>query len=83
MEEGEPVHQHSRRGFPARTLGAAWTGATMLERSPLRAAQARAHCPRGQPILWVSTCWPAREELYDVTRKISALAIAPNIGMNE
>ncbi len=35
----------SRRGFLRNTLGAAWTGATLLEQSVFRAAAARAQSP--------------------------------------
>src|SRR3954451_15311833 len=35
------MHVHSRRSFLASTLGAAWLGASMLERATLRAAPAR------------------------------------------
>jgi len=43
---------HSRRGFLATTLGAAWVGASMLERSVLRAAQARAQSRTELPTLF-------------------------------
>ena len=33
---------HSRRGFLARTLGASWLGASLMEQAVLRAAQVRA-----------------------------------------
>jgi glyoxylase-like metal-dependent hydrolase (beta-lactamase superfamily II) len=36
------VHLHSRRSFLARTLGASWAGASLLEQAVLRAAEARA-----------------------------------------
>jgi glyoxylase-like metal-dependent hydrolase (beta-lactamase superfamily II) len=37
-----PVHLHSRRGFLSRTLGASWTGASLLEQAVFRATAARA-----------------------------------------
>jgi cyclase len=43
---------HSRRGFLASTLGAAWLGASMLERATLRAAQARAQSRAPLPTLF-------------------------------
>jgi cyclase len=46
------VHHHSRRGFLARTLGAAWFGASLLERASLRAAQARAQSKQQLPQLF-------------------------------
>ena len=46
------MHVHSRRGFLATTLGAAWVGASMLERSVLRAAQARAQSRTELPTLF-------------------------------
>jgi len=46
------VHVHSRRGFLARTLGAAWFGASLLERATLRAAQARAQSKARLPTLF-------------------------------
>jgi glyoxylase-like metal-dependent hydrolase (beta-lactamase superfamily II) len=46
------MHRHSRRGFLARTLGAVWTSASLLERSVLRAAQARAQSKAPQPVLF-------------------------------
>ena len=45
-------HSHSRRGFLAQTLGAAWLGASMLERATLRAAQARAQSKARLPTLF-------------------------------
>lgn len=39
------MHAHSRRGFLARTLGAGWLGASLMEKAVLRAAQARAQAP--------------------------------------
>jgi glyoxylase-like metal-dependent hydrolase (beta-lactamase superfamily II) len=50
--EEDPVHHHSRRGFLARTLGAAWFGASLLERATLRAAQARAQSKQALPQLF-------------------------------
>jgi glyoxylase-like metal-dependent hydrolase (beta-lactamase superfamily II) len=38
-------HTHSRRGFLSYFLGAAWTGASVLEQAFFRAAQARAQAP--------------------------------------
>ncbi len=46
------MHVHSRRGFLASTLGAAWLGASMLERATLRAAQARAQSRARLPTLF-------------------------------
>lgn len=46
------MHSHSRRGFLARTLGAAWFGASMMERATLRAAQARAQSRAPLPTLF-------------------------------
>lgn len=46
------MHVHSRRGFLARTLGAAWLGASVLEKASLRAAQARAQSKGEQPTLF-------------------------------
>jgi glyoxylase-like metal-dependent hydrolase (beta-lactamase superfamily II) len=46
------MHEHSRRGFLASTLGAAWLGASMLERAALRAAQARAQSRTELPRLF-------------------------------
>jgi glyoxylase-like metal-dependent hydrolase (beta-lactamase superfamily II) len=46
------MHNHSRRGFLARTLGAAWAGASLMERATLRAAQARAQSKGPLPILF-------------------------------
>jgi cyclase len=46
------LHSHSRRGFLARTLGAAWSGASLLERAALLAAQARAQSKGPLPTLF-------------------------------
>jgi len=46
------MHHHSRRGFLARTLGAAWLGASLPERAMLRAAQARAQSKAPLPKLF-------------------------------
>jgi cyclase len=46
------VHVHSRRGFLARTLGAIWSGASVLEQAFLRAAQARAQSKDQLPTLF-------------------------------
>jgi glyoxylase-like metal-dependent hydrolase (beta-lactamase superfamily II) len=46
------MHTHSRRGFLAKTLGACWAGASLLEQSMLRAAQARAQSSPGLPTLF-------------------------------
>jgi len=46
------MHRHSRRGFLARTLGAAWTGASLLERAAFVAAQARAQSRAPLPTLF-------------------------------
>ncbi|HKA01596.1 MAG TPA: hypothetical protein VKE70_34020, partial [Candidatus Solibacter sp.] len=46
------MHRHSRRGFLARTLGAAWSGASLLERAALVAAQARAQSRAALPTLF-------------------------------
>jgi cyclase len=47
------MHVHSRRGFLARTLGASWAAASLIEQSVLRAAQARAQArASSQPILF-------------------------------
>jgi len=46
------MHSHSRRGFLARTLGAVWTGATLLERAALVAARARAQSKGPLPVLF-------------------------------
>jgi cyclase len=46
------VHTHSRRGFMARTFGAAWLGAGVLERASLLAAQARAQSKKPLPVLF-------------------------------
>jgi cyclase len=46
------VHSHSRRGFLARTIGAAWSGATLLERAALVAARARAQSKAQLPKLF-------------------------------
>ena len=51
-EKGETLHSHSRRGFLARTLGAAWSGASLLERAALTAAQARAQSKASLPTLF-------------------------------
>ena len=39
------MHLHSRRGFFARTLGAGWLGASLIEQAFFRVAQARAQAP--------------------------------------
>ena len=36
------MHVHSRRGFLAQTLGAGWTGASLIEQAFFRASLARA-----------------------------------------
>src|SRR6185295_2081762 len=46
------LHAHSRRGFLARMLGAAWSGASLLERAALVAAQARAQSRTQLPTLF-------------------------------
>ena len=46
------MKRHSRRGFLARMLGAAWSGATLLERSALVAARARAQSRAPLPQLF-------------------------------
>ena len=46
------MHHHSRRGFLARTLGAVWSGASLLERAALVAARARAQSREPQPVLF-------------------------------
>ncbi|HXS93974.1 MAG TPA: MBL fold metallo-hydrolase [Candidatus Limnocylindrales bacterium] len=46
------MHSHSRRGFLGRTLGAAWWGATILERAALVATRARAQSKAPLPILF-------------------------------
>ncbi len=46
------MHHHSRRGFLARTLGAAWAGASIMERAALVAAQARAQSKAALPTLF-------------------------------
>ena len=46
------MHVHSRRGFLAQTLGAAWLGASILERASLLAAQARAQSKKNLPVLF-------------------------------
>jgi cyclase len=45
-------HGHSRRGFLTRTLGAAFTGATLLERAALVATRARAQSKAPLPKLF-------------------------------
>ena len=39
------MHDHSRRGFLARTLGASWLGASLMEQAFFRATEARAQAP--------------------------------------
>lgn len=46
------MHSHSRRGFLARTLGAAWSSATILERAALVATRARAQSKAPLPVLF-------------------------------
>jgi glyoxylase-like metal-dependent hydrolase (beta-lactamase superfamily II) len=47
------MHFHSRRGFLTQTLGASWMAASLMEKSVLRAAQARADAQSApQPILF-------------------------------
>jgi len=46
------MHVHSRRGFMARTLGAAWWSASWLERAALVAARARAQSKAPLPVLF-------------------------------
>jgi len=46
------MHSHSRRGFLGKTLGAAWSGATILERAALVATRARAQSKAPLPILF-------------------------------
>jgi cyclase len=46
------LHSHSRRGFLARTIGAAWSGTSLLERAALVAAQARAQSKAPLPTLF-------------------------------
>jgi glyoxylase-like metal-dependent hydrolase (beta-lactamase superfamily II) len=46
------MHRHSRRGFLSRTLGAAFAGASIMERAALRAAQARAQSKQPLPTLF-------------------------------
>jgi len=46
------MHHHSRRGFLARTLGAAWYGFSTLERAALVAARARAQSKTNPPPLF-------------------------------
>ncbi len=46
------MHTHSRRGFLARTLGASFAGASLLEQASLRAAQARAQANPSMPALF-------------------------------
>src|SRR5947207_6896529 len=49
---GAMVYAHSRRAFLARTLGAAWIGASFLERASLLAADARAQSNQPLPVLF-------------------------------
>jgi glyoxylase-like metal-dependent hydrolase (beta-lactamase superfamily II) len=46
------MHGHSRRGFLRQTLGAAWTGAALLEQAVFRAARARAQAAGALPTLF-------------------------------
>jgi glyoxylase-like metal-dependent hydrolase (beta-lactamase superfamily II) len=47
------MYIHSRRGFLARTLGASWLGASLMEQAVLRAAQVRAEAHSApQPTLF-------------------------------
>ncbi len=46
------MHAHSRRGFLSRTLGACWTGATLLDQAVFRAARARAQSASALPTLF-------------------------------
>jgi cyclase len=46
------LHSHSRRGFLARVLGGAWTGASLLERAAWIAVRARAQSKEPLPVLF-------------------------------
>jgi glyoxylase-like metal-dependent hydrolase (beta-lactamase superfamily II) len=46
------MHAHSRRGFLRQTLGACWTGATLLDQAVFRAARARAQSTAALPELF-------------------------------
>ena len=46
------MHSHPRRGFLARMMGAAWSGASLLERAALVAALARAQSKAPLPTLF-------------------------------
>lgn len=46
------MHSHSRRGFLSRMLGAAWAGASLLERASFVAARARAQSKEPLPTLF-------------------------------
>jgi len=46
------LHSHSRRGFLARMMGAAWSGASLMERAAIVAAQARAQSKTPLPTLF-------------------------------
>ena len=46
------MHRQTRRGFMARTLGAAWAGASTFERAVLVAARARAQSKAPAPVLF-------------------------------
>jgi cyclase len=50
--KGALVHAHTRREFLSLTLGAAWLGASVLERAALLAADARAQSTRELPTLF-------------------------------